>query len=157
MILVTTGTQLPFPRLIGEMDRLAGQLGFEVVAQTGDPEFRPDHLTAHAFLTPAEFDALFRRAQIVVAHAGIGTILSARRYGRPAILVPRRADLGEHRNDHQLATARAVEGKRGLYIAWEVTQIGPLLTGPALVPANETEGPELGRLQQRIAAFIAGG
>jgi hypothetical protein len=36
----------------------------------------------------------------------MGTILSAAELGKPLILMPRRAQFQEHRNDHQLDTAR---------------------------------------------------
>jgi UDP-N-acetylglucosamine transferase subunit ALG13 len=35
----------------------------------------------------------------------MGTILTALELGKPLILMPRRSDLGEHRNDHQRDTA----------------------------------------------------
>ncbi len=44
-------------------------------------------------------------ATAIVAHAGMGTILTALEMGKPLLVMPRRAALGEHRNDHQLATA----------------------------------------------------
>jgi exopolysaccharide biosynthesis glucuronosyltransferase PssE len=42
---------------------------------------------------------------VVVAHAGMGTIISALEVGRPILVLPRREHLGETRSDHQLATA----------------------------------------------------
>jgi UDP-N-acetylglucosamine transferase subunit ALG13 len=46
-----------------------------------------------------------RAADAIVAHAGMGTIISALEFGKPLLVMPRLASLGEHRNDHQLATA----------------------------------------------------
>ena len=43
-------------------------------------------------------------AAAIVAHAGMGTILTALETGKRLLVMPRRAALGEHRNDHQLAT-----------------------------------------------------
>ena len=51
------------------------------------------------------FAELVTQADVIVAHAGMGTILTALELGKPLILMPRRADLGEHRNDHQRDTA----------------------------------------------------
>jgi UDP-N-acetylglucosamine transferase subunit ALG13 len=36
----------------------------------------------------------------------MGTIISALEVGKPLVLLPRLASMGEHRNDHQLGTAR---------------------------------------------------
>jgi UDP-N-acetylglucosamine transferase subunit ALG13 len=51
------------------------------------------------------FAEAFAKADVIVSHAGMGTILSATEIGKPIVLMPRRADMGEHRNNHQLDTA----------------------------------------------------
>lgn len=53
-----------------------------------------------------EFDKLCHDARLIVAHAGMGTIISAMTKGKPIIVFPRIAALGEHRNEHQLATSK---------------------------------------------------
>jgi UDP-N-acetylglucosamine transferase subunit ALG13 len=45
-----------------------------------------------------------REATAIVAHAGIGTILTGLEMGKPLLVMPRKASLGEHRSDHQMAT-----------------------------------------------------
>ena len=66
----------------------------------------PKHICAKPFVDPAEFRERVESASVVVAHAGMGSIITALELGKPIIVMPRRGDLGEHRNDHQLATAR---------------------------------------------------
>ncbi len=160
MIFATVGTQLPFPRLIDALAALAPGLGEEIVAQTGPatPEetARWGALTLAPALTPAEFEARFAAARIVVAHAGIGTILSAKRLGRPLVLLPRRAALGEHRNDHQMATARQVAEFPGVHVAWEASDLAPLLARTDLEPASAAPSPSAEKLIARLRAFIAG-
>ncbi len=156
MIFVTVGTQLPFPRLIDAMEAIAGQEGEEVVAQTGAYEGTLQHLDARVSLAPAEFEALFQRARVVVGHAGIGTILSAKRYGKPLVLVPRRHALGEHRNDHQLATARQVENLQGVHIAWEVDDLEGLLSRPDLTPPGDEMSPTHATLVAHLRGVIDG-
>ncbi len=41
-----------------------------------------------------------------VCHAGVGSIVLARRYGLRPIVVPRKHELGEHVDDHQLELSR---------------------------------------------------
>jgi UDP-N-acetylglucosamine transferase subunit ALG13 len=105
-VFVTVGTELPFDRLVGALDDWAGARGYgdEVVAQIGHKGRHPKHIGWREMIEGVEFDALFDRADVVVAHAGMGTILRALERARPLIVVPRQASLGEHRNDHQLAT-----------------------------------------------------
>lgn len=93
---------------------------------------------------------------MIVAHAGIGTILSAKRWGKPLVILPRRHGLGEHRNDHQLATARQVESLPGIHVAWEAADLGPLLTLPDLTPASDAPSPSHAALIARLRTFIAG-
>ena len=118
MIFVTVGTQLPFDRLVGQIDAWAAQSGEEVFAQVGPTEQKFDHLESVAFMDPGEADRLMREADVIIAHAGMGTILSALGYGTPLLVLPRRSDLGEHRNDHQVATARRLEERGLVTVAW---------------------------------------
>ena len=155
MIFVTTGTQLPFPRLIAAMDALAPQLDERIIAQVGPDREHRAHIETHARLTPARFEELFGAARVVVAHAGIGSILSAKRMRRPLIIVPRRHDLGEHRNDHQQATAREVEGTPGLRIAWDMDDLPALLMVASPAPTEPGLAPMSESLIARLQDFIA--
>jgi len=106
MIFVTVGEQLPFDRLIHAVDEWASVSGQEVFAQIGRSALRPVHIAYKEFLAPDEFKEKFLAAEFVVAHAGMGTIISALELGKPILVMPRKAALGEVRNEHQLATAR---------------------------------------------------
>jgi len=154
VIFVTVGTQLAFPRLIEALDALAPQLGEEVVAQVGPDAGDYPNLKTQANVTPDEFEHLFTGARLVVGHAGVGTILSAKRFGKPLVLMPRRHALGEHRNDHQLATAKAVEKLPGVYIAWQPEELSGLLVRDDLEPATDAESPTHSALIDRLKAFI---
>ena len=106
MIFVSVGTQLTFDRLIGAVDEWAGAApGREVFAQIGPSRLRPRNIEYARFLSPEECRQRMLAAKGIVAHAGMGTILTALEMGKPLLVMPRRASLGEHRNDHQLATA----------------------------------------------------
>ncbi|MCA0942148.1 glycosyltransferase family 28 protein [Salipiger pacificus] len=157
MIFATVGTQLPFPRLIDALNAIAPRHGEPVIAQVGAS--LTEHwanLDARRTLAPQEFSALFSEARVVVSHAGIGSILSARRFGKPLILFPRRAALGEHRNDHQMATVRHVKGLRGVHVAFEQGELERLLLAPGLESAGEDSAPSPAHqaLIERLHSFI---
>ncbi|MEI4473724.1 glycosyltransferase [Frigidibacter sp. MR17.24] len=164
MIFATIGTQLGFPRLVTALVDLAPRLGEEMLIQTGpdtDPAWQAaaaatPGLTLVQSLRPAEFEEAFTRARAVVGHCGMGTILSARRWVKPLVVMPRRHALGEHRNDHQLATARQVEALPGVHVAWEIADLERLLAGPALSPPPEPgeQSPGQQALVARLRAFI---
>lgn len=130
MIFVTVGTQLAFDRLVAAVDVWAGaNPSVRVFAQIGPAEQNPRHIEHAPFLSPSRTQALMEEAELIVAHAGMGTVLSALGMGKPILILPRRAGLGEHRNDHQLATARWLEGRPGVHVAWETPDLGPMLDG----------------------------
>ncbi|WP_424973072.1 glycosyltransferase [Dinoroseobacter sp. S76] len=164
MIFVTVGTQLPFIRLIDTMAELAPTLGEPVIAQTGphgaEDAARWGALELHEHLTPGRFDECFKAARVVVGHAGMGTVLSARRHDKPVILLPRRHELGEHRNDHQMATAREVARLAGVHVAFAAEEIAPLLasdlSGPSAADPACDAPSEKAALIARLQGFIAG-
>ena len=116
MIYAIAGTQLPFPRLMNALDEMAVRVGRQITAQTADPGFSPKAILAVDFLGGEAFEAEMARSRLIVAHAGIGAIMAAANLSKPIIIMPRRADLGEHRNDHQLATARRFAGVPGITV-----------------------------------------
>lgn len=158
MILVTVGMQLGFDRLIAAMDGLAPGLGQPVIAQTGKGTYRPAHMEARVSIAPGEFDALVQQASLIVSHAGIGTVLTAARFGKPVVLLARRAALGEHRNDHQLATVRQLAGRPGIVVAEdEAALTGAIATGLALDAGAAVQSPTARRLHEALERFIITG
>lgn len=154
MIFVTVGTQLAFPRLIAAMETYATLSQEQVVAQVGPDRIAALNLERHVHLRPAHYVQLMTDARAVVAHAGIGTILSAQTYRRPLVVLPRRHARGEHRNDHQMATAAALEGRPGLRIAWEAHEIAPILA-EKLEPMAPGVGGDTAKLIDRLRRYIA--
>ncbi len=160
MIFVTVGTQLPFDRLVGSVDAWReSQPRQEVIAQVGPTEREFRSLTVERFVSPERFAALFSSAQVVVAHAGMGTILSAMEVGKPLLVMPRRADLGEHRNDHQMATATRLADRLGLVVAWDEDEI-PLKLDKML-ERGESSAPRISpyadtRLIDFVRSFVSG-
>jgi len=124
LILVTVGAQMPFDRLIRAVDAWAESTGRrDVFAQIGTTGWRPRHIEWAAFLTPADFRARVEAASLLVAHAGMGSILTALELGRPILVMPRRGDLMETRNDHQVATAKQFEKQGRVAVAMDETDL----------------------------------
>lgn len=152
MILLTVGTQLPFDRLVRAMDALAPDLAEPVVAQIGRSSFAPRHLDARAFISPAAFAPLLAECRLIVSHAGTGSIMAALRHGKPIIIMSRRALLGEHRNDHQVATAAHFAGRTGITLVDDRATLRAAILGPLPAPVDEaTTRP---RLIRTIRAFL---
>jgi UDP-N-acetylglucosamine transferase subunit ALG13 len=63
-----------------------------------------------------------RSADVVVAHAGVGTAITALSAGKCPVLLPRRKRHGEHVDDHQVDIARAL-GSRGLAVVADADEV----------------------------------
>lgn len=105
MIFITTGTQEPFDRLLKTMDEIAGNLNEKVIVQALKGDYVVKNMEFIEFLDPKEFKDIFEKSRLIVSHAGMGTIISALTAEKPIVVMPRKAQLNEHRNDHQMATA----------------------------------------------------
>jgi UDP-N-acetylglucosamine transferase subunit ALG13 len=138
LIFITVGTQLPFDRLLRAVDGWAGaHPGVECHGQIGPAGYRPTAFKTVDFLPPDQADDLFKRAQLIVSHAGMGSVLTALRFRKPIIIFPRVAALGEHRNEHQLATAAWLECKPGVFVARTEEALLTLLDQRNALPAGE--------------------
>ncbi len=152
MIFVTVGTQLPFPRLIDAMDRLAARISEPVLAQTG-VVCTARNLIVEPVMSEERYRTVLGLSRLVVSHAGIGSVIAARDAQKPIILVPRRAELGEHRNDHQIGTVRELVGRQGLQAVWDTDELADLVT-QEFTPPVAASGPALDGLVSRLRNFI---
>jgi len=122
VIFLTTGTQLPFDRLLRAVDEWvdAAKPSYELFGQVLPPvhdPYIPRNFKTKARLSPAEYAEVFARSQLIISHAGMGTILTALTQGKQICIMPRQAKYGEHRNDHQLATVARLGEHPGLFKA----------------------------------------
>ena len=127
-MLVVVGTDHhPFDRVVAWADAWASSHAeAQVVVQYGTS--RPPAIAeGHGLLPVAELSTLMQRATAVVCHGGPGTIMGARDAGHVPIVVPRRSDLGEHVDDHQVRFARRVAKDEQVHLAVDEPAMGALL------------------------------
>ena len=138
MIFLTLGTQLPFDRLVQTLDMVAADLDEPIFGQVGKTDYRPTHFEIVDFLTPSQFAEKMAEARVVVGHAGIGTILTGMRLGKPLVLMARKAKLGEHRNDHQSATIAQVRSIAGISVVESAEEMHAALAKKVLEPMSDS-------------------
>ncbi len=161
MIFVTTGTQLPFDRLVRAVDEWAAEHpDREIFAQIGNGKYQPRHMEFVEKLEPNQYKHYFDKAELVVSHAGMGTIISGLENAKPLVLMPRRAALGEHRNDHQLGTAGKFGHHSLIEIVEKESEIGERLSKSLADSAKVSQGAvklePSPKLISRIRDFING-
>jgi UDP-N-acetylglucosamine--N-acetylmuramyl-(pentapeptide) pyrophosphoryl-undecaprenol N-acetylglucosamine transferase len=86
-----------------------------VVWQIGPTVLDDPAVETHALMSQEDLSAAMREADLVIAHAGVGTALQAMEAGHCPVLIPRRADRREHVDDHQFEVAAELAG-RGLAV-----------------------------------------
>ena len=137
MIFCTIGTQAPFDRFLKIVDEVAADIDEEIIAQVYKSRYVAKNIKTVDFLPPDKFHELFCSARMIIAHAGMGTIISAMQQKKPIIVFPRIAKLGEHRNEHQLATAEKMKELGYVYVANNADELRSLLTNPDLMPLHK--------------------
>lgn len=125
MIFLTVGSRFGFDRLVHAVDNMvgAGHIEEEVTAQIGLGDYEPQHIRFERFIEGADYDQRVRDANMLIGHAGSGTISLAVASAKPLLVLPRLKKFHEHVNDHQVATARKFEELRHVLAADHVNQL----------------------------------
>lgn len=157
-IFVTTGTQFPFDRLLQTIENWAeNNQDFKVVAQTCSSKLNFKHVEAHEFLPPEAYKNIIKQSNVIIGHAGMGTIITAHETGLPVIIMARRFSLNEHRNDHQMATISKFRDTEGVYVADDEAALIELLNNiEKLDPCANTAPPSRQQLTQFLKQQILG-
>lgn len=155
LIFLTVGNwHKGFNRLVKAVDELveSGAVIEEVMAQTGHGSYAPRYLKVIDYCSPTEFTDTMAKSRIIITHAGVGTICQGIELAKPVIVVPRKASLGEHVDDHQYTTAKQFEKEGKILVAYEVSELpNKLEQAKNFVPVRG-EGSE--RIIQAVRAFL---
>ena len=104
MILVMLGTQNnSFHRLLEEIDDLInkGIINDEVVVQAGHTKYKSKNMKIFSLIPLEELEELIEKADLIITHGGVGSIISSLKKGKKVIAVPRLHEYQEHVNNHQ--------------------------------------------------------
>ena len=127
MIFVTVGThEQQFDRLIRKVDDLVadGTITEPVFIQTGYCVYEPQHCEWAHFVPAPEMLGRMESADVIVTHGGPSSFIEAIAAGKVPVVVPRRAEYGEHVNDHQVDFVLEVaERKGGIVPVYEVADL----------------------------------
>ena len=118
MILVTLGTQdKSFERLLKAVDKeiINGNIKDEVIVQAGYTKYESKNMKVFDYVEEEDFKEYVKKCDLMITHAGVGTILNAMENGKKIIVAPRLSKYKEHNNDHQIEIAEEFE-KEGYVI-----------------------------------------
>ena len=126
MIFVTVGNDFrSFDRLLKKMDQIAPLIPNEIVIQRGYSRYLPKNTTYFDFVSMPIAIEYIQKSELVVSHAGIGTIILCKAHGIPILILPRREKNGEHMNDHQMEIAKALEERmdENIHVIYQEDQL----------------------------------
>ena len=104
MVFITLGTQgNQFPRCLQMVEELIDMLhpGHEFIAQIGNTEYKSNKIKVLEYVSETEFKRLIGEADVVITHAGSGSLFNAIKQGKKTIAVARLKKYKEMLNDHQ--------------------------------------------------------
>lgn len=165
MIFLTIGTHEPFDRLVRAVDDWWGAVPrtrdlFGQITARGPDSYTPRSFDWVAKLTPEEYSRRIAEAELIVSHAGMGSIITALHTGKPIVIMPRRGHLRETRNDHQFTTVKRLGDRPGIYVAPDETRLGAVLDraldelgNPAASKISAVADP---RFTSALHAFLIG-
>ncbi|MHA1790851.1 MAG: PssE/Cps14G family polysaccharide biosynthesis glycosyltransferase [Candidatus Helarchaeota archaeon] len=150
-IFVTIGTLLPFDRLIKKIDEIAKE-DLEIIAQIGKSKYIPKNIkNSVKYLTPKDMKKEMKRADVVIAHAGMGTIIDLIELKKKCILVPRLKKYKEAVDDHQLEICKELE-KEGAIICYDQDKLNDKIKHAKLVRQGKSK--EYEKLKKNIKRYI---
>jgi len=94
----------------------------DILWQVGATDVSGLGVEGHDLVPAHELSAAEAEADLVVAHAGIGSALCALDAGKAPVLLPRRSAYGEHVDDHQTLICADLD-RRGIAVGREVADL----------------------------------
>ena len=100
-----------FSRLLEAIAVLAeqGELPLPVIVQHGHTPFVSTSCKAIDFMAMEDFSEYVQSAELLIIHAGAGSMIHACQAGKVPVVMPRRACFAEHIDDHQVELVAAFE------------------------------------------------
>ncbi|MBQ9011207.1 MAG: exopolysaccharide biosynthesis protein [Bacilli bacterium] len=130
MILVTLGTQdKSFSRLLDAVQKQIndGVIKEEVIVQAGYTKYKSDNMKIFDYIPIDKFDELISNCDLLITHAGVGSIVTAIKKSKKVIAAARLAKYQEHTNDHQLQIAQSFDDAGYIIHLKDFDKLGDIL------------------------------
>ena len=154
VIVGLTGTGPPFPRLLEGLAayaRLHPQQ--EIWVQHGTSKLLPP-LTGEELVPRTLLLERMRRADVVVSHAGCGSISDAFRCAHVPVIMPRRAKYDEHVNDHQLELVEALSSEGRIIAVHDIADLDDAIAQATEARPHQVATEPGAELKRALAAEV---
>jgi len=120
-VVVSLGSERwPFERAVSRILELLPNA--DITWQTGVTEYEVGGSPLRQWVPAADLRAEMASADLVITHAGVGSVLACLECGKVPVILPRSAARGEHVDDHQLEFAELVDA-RGLAVSADADRL----------------------------------
>lgn len=126
VVLILGTERYPFHRALRQVAS-ALPAGVELLRQTGHTPVADAEGPWQPWVPGDELAEAVAQADLVITHAGVGSVLSALRAGQHPVILPRRASLGEHVDDHQLQLAELLADRGLATVASPDDDLAPIM------------------------------
>lgn len=148
-IFVTVGSTYPLDRLIKEIDEIAKNKDYEIFCQIGKSNVKPKNIKYVDLLEFEEMQKKIKWADIIITHAGIGTMIDSLSKNKKLILFPRLKKYGEAIDDHQLEICKRFNKKYNINFVIKKNELKYLIKKANLIKIKRKN-----RLSEHINKLI---
>lgn len=130
----------------------AGAIKDRVVMQTGNSKYKPANCEFYNFVGADKFEELYKSADIIICHAGAGSIINALKNKKHLVIVPRMKKFHEHTDDHQLDLAEAMEKDGKAVCVRDVERLPDAIKAASASTVPNTSDV----LEKKVADYLGG-
>jgi UDP-N-acetylglucosamine transferase subunit ALG13 len=153
---VTIGTYPNgFPRLLKKIDELIerGFISGKVFAQIGHSKYLPKSYKYKSFFGINGFENKIKENSVIITHAGIGSVITALKFGKKTIVVPRYKKFNEAVNDHQLEITQELERQGKIIAVYEIDNLAEAIIKVKELKASVIENQDT-RIKETITEWL---
>lgn len=136
-IFATIGSTYPLDRLVKELDKIGVDKRYEIFAQIGKSEYSPKNIKFYEILTYEQMQEKIKWADIIISHAGAGSIIDLIASKKPFLLFPRLKKYGEAVDDHQIEICKAFEKKYKVSYTTDAKELLEIVTRAKPIKLNK--------------------
>jgi UDP-N-acetylglucosamine transferase subunit ALG13 len=144
-----------FARLLNEVQRIAPDLPQPIIVQHGRTKFESDTIEHFDFTDEAGFLAHLRACTLFITHGGGGSVFSAIKLGKKAVVVPRRKAFDEIVDDHQMAFAEELARQGNIVPVYDIVElkaaVDVALANPEIPDRGGKEGSAIAKISHAVA------
>ncbi len=126
MILVSLGThERNFFRLVKEIEKLIQKkkIKEKVIIQMGYTKYNVKGAECYDFIPFDKMINYIKNSSLMITHGGVGSIMDALSFGKVPIVVPRRKELNEHSDDHQMQITKEMEKQNLIIPVYDINDL----------------------------------